>query len=387
MSLSLRGIMLHCVLLCLCFSAPIVVHAGPRSMAQWEKFDFSKERIAANDIKPLSLQDLKKLRGLVFARHGRVFDEKFIQDYISKLPWYRRNPKYHVKQLNAIERANMDTIKEAEWHRHKFVMTGDMKFNRNIVLTRARLGKPILEEVRVMRAEIEAIHGKRFKEDPWLQKFFEERYWYRPAARYDPSKLSKAERQNMALLSSIEKQMRKVNVAPGDMGRYQTQVLSRANLEGLSLYELRLLRNEIYARRGREFRTGWIAEYFFGQSWYVPNPNFKDSRLNAIEKRNLDTIVNYENELHADLSRKAIKPKLLQDLFLEDARKLRNEIYARRGRTFKDPWLNNYFRSFSWYKPKVRFSDSQLNAIERRNARQILDYEKKAVSLLQQVAA
>lgn len=375
------------MLLCLCFPVLVALQAEPRLMAQWEKFDFSKNRITENDIKVLSLQDLKKLRGLVFARHGRVFDEKFIQDYISNLSWYRRNPKYHVSQLNAIERANMDTIKEAEWRRHKFVMTGDMKFNRNVVLTRARLGKPTLEEVRVMRAEIEAIHGKQFKEDPWLQKFFEERYWYRPAARYDSSKLSRAEQQNIKLLASIEREMRKVKVAPGDMGRYQNQLLKRPNFEGLSLYELRLLRNEIYARRGRRFRTQWLADYFGQQSWYQENPKFKESQLNAIEKRNRDAIVNYENELHANLSRKAIKPKLLQDLFLEDARKLRNEIYARHGRTFKDPWLNNYFRSLSWYKPNARFRESQLNAIERRNAKQILDYEKKAISLLQQVAA
>ncbi len=380
MSLFLRCLVAIC---CFCFS----VQAAPRSMAQWEKFDFSKERIAVGDIKPLSLQDLKKLRGLVFARHGRVFDEKFIQDYLNTLSWFRRNPKYNVNQLNAVERANMDTIKEAEWHRHNFVMTGDMKFNRNTVLTSARLGKPTLAEVRIMRAEIEAIHGKRFKEDPWLQSFFAERYWYHPAAHYDPSKLSSAERQNIVLLSSIEKQRRNIKLAPGDMGRYQKQAISRANLEGLSLYELRLLRNEIYARRGYTFKTQWISEYFQGESWYQPNPKFNEAQLNTIEARNRNLIVSYENELHADLSRKAIKPKLLQGLFLEDARKLRNEIYARHGRTFKDPWLNNYFRSLNWYKPDARFRESQLNSIERRNTKQILDYEKKAASLLQQVAA
>lgn len=372
---------------CFCFSLTATLQAAPRPVAKWEKFDFSKEHIAAADIKPLSLQDLKKLRGLVFARHGRVFDEKFIQDYIGKLPWYRRNPQYNVKQLNAIERANMDTIKEAEWHRHKFVMTGDMKFNRSTVLTRARLGQPKLEEVRIMRAEIEAIHGKRFKEDPWLQKFFEERYWYHPTAQYNPSKLSHAERQNIALLSAIEKQLRSIKLAPGDMGRYQKQLINRSNLEGLSLYELRLLRNEIYARRGYQFKTQWISEYFQGESWYQQNPKFKEAQLNSFERRNRDLIVNYENELHAGLSRKAIKPKLLQDLYLEDARKLRNEIYARHGRRFKDPWLDNYFRSFNWYKPNSRFHESQLNSIERRNARLIFDYEKQAISLLQQVAA
>ncbi len=35
-----------------------------------------------------------------------------------------------------------------------------------------------------MIAEVEAVHGKRFDDEPWLQKYFEERYWYHSKANY-----------------------------------------------------------------------------------------------------------------------------------------------------------------------------------------------------------
>jgi hypothetical protein len=43
----------------------------------------------------------------------------------------------------------------------------------------------------------------------------------------------------------------------------------------------------------------------------------------------------------------------------------RNEIYARKGRRFRDPWLRDYFANFSWYTP--RFDEVELNAFEQRN--------------------
>ncbi len=358
-----------------------------RSVAEWEKFDFARQRLASDEIRDLPLGDLKKLRGILFGRHGRIFDEKFIQDYLNTRPWYRRDARYRVEQLNAVERANMDAIKEAEWRRHSRIVPGDLKFYRNKILTKAQLGQPSLAEVRIMRAEIEAIHGKRFDDEPWLQSFFDERYWYHPAPRYNPAALSAAERQNLALLMALEKQLRRVQLAPGDMGRFQNQPIDAAMLRGLGLYELRLLRNEIYARRGRRFRTDWIQSYFGAQPWFKPLPDFREPLLSPLEKQNRDLIVQYENRIHENLGREAIKPKLLQSLFLEDARKLRNEIYARRGRAFKDPWLRGYFGSFDWYKANPRFRESQLSAIERRNAKLIFDYEKQAVSLLNQVAA
>jgi len=41
---------------------------------------------------------------------------------------------------------------------------------------------------------------------------------------------------------------------------FENKLISDAMLRGLSLHELRLLRNEIYARHGRIFKTMWIQQ-------------------------------------------------------------------------------------------------------------------------------
>jgi hypothetical protein len=58
-------------------------------------------------------------------------------------------------------------------------------------------------------------------------------------------------------------------------------------------------------------------------------------------------------------------------------RLLRNEIFARHGRTFKSKDLRQIFESTDWYKPDPNYSDDMLNDIEKKNIQFILDYEKK----------
>lgn len=56
----------------------------------------------------------------------------------------------------------------------------------------------------------------------------------------------------------------------------------------------------------------------------------------------------------------------------------KNEIYARRGRKFKDESLNNYFDSCSWYEGYIEpedFTEDMLNEIERTNIDLIVEYE------------
>lgn len=53
----------------------------------------------------------------------------------------------------------------------------------------------------------------------------------------------------------------------------------------------------------------------------------------------------------------------------------RNEIYARNGRRFSDPWLRGYFSKFAWYRP--RFDEVRLNAIEQQNVALIRQAEAR----------
>jgi hypothetical protein len=351
-------------------------------MQRWQSFDFSKSALKATDVASLPLEDLKLLRGIVFGRHGRVFKDADIRVYLEAQDWYKANPDFKNSMLNNTENRNLDLIRDAEAGKHVTVQPGDMRYWRTRSLTPRKLGTHSGAEWRVLRAELEAIHGKRFDE-PWLQQYFDERYWYKPSNKYDAKTLSALEQKNLLTIATAQKKSRKVALAPGDMELFENKLIATQMLHGLSLNELRLLRNEVYARHGRQFQAPWLSQYFFGQEWYQPDENFKDEELSGSDKTNVETIVAYEKKIHDELGTKPVTRTLLDGLFVEDAVKMRQEIYARRGKVFtKEPWFQTYFESFAWYKANPEFKDTQLNELEKRNIATIAAYEKKAVSAM-----
>jgi hypothetical protein len=197
--------------------------------------------------------------------------------------------------------------------------------------------------------------------------------------------LSATERRNLAAIDAARRKQSHAAISPGDMEHYENRLVTEDLLKGLSLNELRLLRNEVYARRGRQFRTEWLSQYFYSQPWYDPREDLSEPELSETEKKNIATIVAYERKLKDSLSTQPIPAGLLEGMFLEDARKLRQEIYARHGKVFKDKWLQKYFASFDWYKANPRYTDAVLTAVEKQNIASIAAYEKKAASVLDAV--
>ena len=371
-------------LLLLVLSAPFVAHGQDdyAAMKKWDSFDFTSHSITPADINSLEVDDLKLVRGVVFGKHGRIFKDPDIRRFLESRSWYKADANFQNSVLNDTERRSLDLIRIAEAQKHETVQPGDMRLYVDRALTRKKLGTHTNAEWTVLASEIEAIHGKRFDGTPWLQQYFDERYWYAPAAQYNPKSLSEVERKNLQLIDTIQRQERHVAIAPGDMELFENKLSSDAMLRGLSLHELRLLRNEIYARHGRIFKTLWIQQYFGGQPWYDPREDFKDEEITGSDKTNIETIVAYENKLHNSISSRPITRALLQGLFLEDVRKMRDEIYARHGKVFKDPWTQKYFASFDWYKANPNYSDAQLSAVEKANLVVIGGYEKKAVTAM-----
>jgi len=367
----------YVLLALLLLSVPI---AAQDSMQRWRTFDFSKTALKQAEVNAVPLDELKLLRGIVFGRHGRIFKDAEIRVYLEAQDWYKPNPAFNNSMLSNTERRNLDLIRIAEASKHTTVQPGDMRYWQTRPLTARKLGVHSGAEWLVLRSEIEAIHGKRFNE-AWLQQYFDERYWYKASASYDPKKLSALELRNLETISLAQKKSRKVALAPGDMELFEDKLISPQMLNGLSLHELRLLRNEVYARHGRQFQAPWLSQYFYAQAWYQPSDTFKDEDLSGKDKINVETIVAYENKIHDDLSRKPITRTLLEGLFIEDAGKMRQEIFARRGKVFtKEPWFQTYFESFPWYKANPEFNDAQLTEVEKRNVATITAYEKKAVS-------
>ena len=71
-------------------------------------------------------------------------------------------------------------------------------------------------------------------------------------------------------------------------------MLREDEFKGFSPSELRIARNEIYARHGRKFVDQSLAAYFAKFSWY--HASFDDVSLNQVEAANVATIQNAERQ-------------------------------------------------------------------------------------------
>ena len=77
-------------------------------------------------------------------------------------------------------------------------------------------------------------------------------------------------------------------------------LLTDAEVSGISKDQLRIGRNEILARHGRRFNDQALQQYFDSKSWYngtISPDEFDanlDSRLNDVERANIEIIKKYE---------------------------------------------------------------------------------------------
>lgn len=68
--------------------------------------------------------------------------------------------------------------------------------------------------------------------------------------------------------------------------------LTEADLAGLTTAELRIARNEIFARNGRYFRSQDLTDYFSNFDWYQPRT--WEPTLNPVEEANIAFIQAHE---------------------------------------------------------------------------------------------
>ena len=74
------------------------------------------------------------------------------------------------------------------------------------------------------------------------------------------------------------------------------RLLTETDVMGLSAEQLRIAKNEIYARRGRMFTSEDLKAYFESKPWYqgyIPAEEFSESILSQIEKNNIAFIQKY----------------------------------------------------------------------------------------------
>jgi hypothetical protein len=73
-----------------------------------------------------------------------------------------------------------------------------------------------------------------------------------------------------------------------------TRILISDDVAHLSRKQLRIMRNEIFARHGYIFNTPDMKKYFEAQTWYTPTYAEVKNQLSRIEKMNVEMIQQYE---------------------------------------------------------------------------------------------
>jgi serine/threonine-protein kinase len=91
-----------------------------------------------------------------------------------------------------------------------------------------------------------------------------------------------------------------VDLVPGRYPEASTRYLSESDLAYKNCFDLKIMRNEVYARHGYIFKTPDMVDYFTRQSWYRPSATTVDviNSFSPIEKRNVQLIKANEDSMH-----------------------------------------------------------------------------------------
>lgn len=78
-----------------------------------------------------------------------------------------------------------------------------------------------------------------------------------------------------------------------DFSKLDTK-LTDTYVMSLDKKQLRIMRNAVYARHGRSFKSADLQSLWESYTWYKKNPNYNDSLLTDIDKYNIELIQKYE---------------------------------------------------------------------------------------------
>jgi hypothetical protein len=236
--------------LCVVFAAAprTSAHARHASADDPRPLYYTRE-IKPEDLYDRSLRELQLMRNTIFARAGNKFRKKWLNDYFSAQPWYHPLDQMDESKLTALDRKNAEII-----------ATFDAGITREQLM--ARQGELVSAKTPEDKIEMRLVAIRLGK---WAGSDEDQ-----PTALEDPTLLDKQ--------------------------------LTVDQLKDFSRRDLRLLRNLIYARRGRPFHSDVLKSYFQAVEWYKPDPKYTDARLTAIDKRNINVILSVENQLGGPLT-------------------------------------------------------------------------------------
>ena len=216
------------------------------------------KELSVYNLKNYSLRELSLRRNTIYARAGNVFRKKWLNDYFSSQPWYKPSG-LDMSKLNAV----------------------DLENARRIGAVEVSIPK---EELQIRLDGIVSA----------AQEF--DHYTFEEEELIEISLLSRA------LGIDVPEGLEYENRNPLDYPSQLENLLTVEQLSDFSRRDLRILRNTIFARRGRPFKSEVLTHYFERMVWYKPTANYSDDRLTDIDLKNIKIIRSVEQQMGGQLS-------------------------------------------------------------------------------------
>ncbi|MCE9577813.1 MAG: YARHG domain-containing protein [Deltaproteobacteria bacterium] len=235
--------------------APVAATSDAPAAAAAERPLYYDRELTDADLDGRSLRELSLMRNWIFARVGNPFRKAWLREYFGKQAWYHAADKADESQLTAIDRANAKRIaaREAGFTPEQLATIKDAI---------AAKASPSAEE----QIELSLVSTRLGT-------------WAGEAPAAGDAKHTPLE--DPARLDAL---------------------LALDDLANLSRRDLRMLRNTVYARRGRPFKSELLQQWFGDMAWYHADPDYSDTRLSAIDQKNIHLIRSVEDQLGGPLS-------------------------------------------------------------------------------------
>lgn len=105
---------------------------------------------------------------------------------------------------------------------------------------------------------------------------------------------------------------------PKDCSTCASKLINQVEIADLSVDEIRLLTNEIYARKGYRFDNQRFQDFFEGKSWYRPVKDNKSIVYSSTEKQNISLLQDRVKHLRLERSILINQLKVFKKLVLSN---------------------------------------------------------------------
>jgi hypothetical protein len=246
-------------LLALVFAMTLAGGVAHRAAADPPRPLYYDRALTPADLQGRTLRELALMRNTIYARAGHPFRKKWLHDYFAAQSWYKPLAKDDDSRITRIDRANVALIAQAEQSQKRAELTK----RRDDILARQRAGKATPEDAIEL-----GLLNTRLGE------------WAAAEAEAKPP----------------------ADVSPLEDPSQLDHVISVDQLSNLSRRDLRILRNTVYARHGRKFKSPLLQAYFDDMRWYKVDPAFTEKQLTKVDITNIRLIKSVEDTLGGPMS-------------------------------------------------------------------------------------